>query len=821
MARIMRQPRRVALLGAALLGALAALATILFVAWTAVSANAGAVTATISDDTDASATRCDNEIRSDSTCDLILRVFNTTSHPRTWTLDKILVDHAFDASTVTPQTGTPGATKTLGQCPCQYPIAANTNQTYKIHIEVGDLRDGYTSGKIKVYATAYNGGQFPPSAIETYQLDIEIATSITINTVTDTTIDLSWVGNVFATRAFIFWWPEGSTFDSVTPMTTKDSTYTITGLTPATKYLVRVQPYKALTKYQAKQVEVTTKASATPTPTPVVGITASSGATEGSPVTFTVSATPAPTTDLVVSLTITTTGDYGVTAGDRTVTIMGGTSSATLSLPTNNDSTDEPNGLVTATLVDGTEYDLGANKTATVTVADNDLPFTSRGNTCGPMTKQQGPITIGSTPGETWCPVHVSYSNGRYPYSPPSFDHVMGFVGTLTYNVSVPADSCPATVQIRGAPVTGWGEIPRSNLAGIVAGSVVPATRVGSDPLSLNLQFTGSGAACSTPQQVTIYGVKAYLDHLESRGNVKIRHTLTQRNGNLVTEAGPRLSIWMLNDAWIDLNVGIPFVAAADRTMSSEVHSDFGYSGTAWPTWKEEVGTETVSYINNVGPASTIGNMVDTRPFRRFFAYSYVRAPLPSATERWTEFCVYIHPREIPDINAAGEMLLSNKGLYRTPYRQLTLVPYTHDVDVWWYPNTHDHTPDDGYRLPFELQRYTSVVNPGGRCEPASGGGTWQTVYSGGPTADTAEAHTTWQATTSNNVVPFVIVPQHLGQYINVRIRGVYGVSTSSSTQGMRLTPSSVLYVKFNLLEVPSVRAQVPIVLSFVDTSSD
>ena len=245
-----------------------ALVALLFLVLSAVSANAGAVTATFSEVTDASATRCDNEIRSDSTCDLILRVFNTTSHPRTWTLDKILVDHAFDASTITPQTGTPGTTKTLGQCPCQYPIAAGATQTYKIHIEVGELRDGYTSGKIKVYPSAYNGGQFPPSTIANYQLDIEIATSITINTVTDTTIDLSWVGNVFATRAFIFWWPEGGTFDSVTPMTTKDSTYRITGLTPATKYQVRVQPYKSLTKYQAKQVEVTTKASATPPPTP-------------------------------------------------------------------------------------------------------------------------------------------------------------------------------------------------------------------------------------------------------------------------------------------------------------------------------------------------------------------------------------------------------------------------------------------------------------------------------------------------------------------------------------------------------------------------
>ena len=175
----------------------------------------------------------------------------------------------------------------------------------------------------------------------------------------------------------------------------------------------------------------------------------------------------------------------------------------------------------------------------------------------------------------------------------------------------------------------------------------------------------------------------------------------------------------------------------------------------------------------------------------------------------------------MPDINAAGEMLLPSMGYYRTPYRQITLVPYTHNVDVWWYPGRHSHTPDNGYRLPFEIQRYTSVVNPGGRCEPASSGGTWQTVYSGGPTADTAEAQTTWETGTKNSVVPFVIAPQDLGQYINVRIRGVYGVSDQSSTQGTRLTPAGVLFVKFNLQEVPSVRARVPIVLTFVDTSSD
>ncbi len=112
----------------------------------------------------------------------------------------------------------------------------------------------------------------------------------------------------------------------------------------------------------------------TPPPTPEVNITSAAGGTEGSNVTFTVSANPAPTVNLAVSVTVATSGDYGVTAGSRTVTIAGGTSSKTLTLPTTDDSTDEADGSVTLTLNGGSGYTVGQFSSETAQVQDDDDP---------------------------------------------------------------------------------------------------------------------------------------------------------------------------------------------------------------------------------------------------------------------------------------------------------------------------------------------------------------------------------------------------------------------------------------------------------------
>ena len=121
-------------------------------------------------------------------------------------------------------------------------------------------------------------------------------------------------------------------------------------------------------------LECIEEAPAPPPPaTPEISISAGSGVTEGSAATFTVTATPAPAANLDVTIEVTQSGDYAST-GSRTVTIpTSGT--YTLTVATTNDSTDEPDGSVTATVSDGTGYTVSSSSgAATVAVADDDDP---------------------------------------------------------------------------------------------------------------------------------------------------------------------------------------------------------------------------------------------------------------------------------------------------------------------------------------------------------------------------------------------------------------------------------------------------------------
>ncbi len=107
-------------------------------------------------------------------------------------------------------------------------------------------------------------------------------------------------------------------------------------------------------------------------PTPVVSVSGGSGVTEGGDAVFTVTASPAPAADLAVSVTVSQSGDYGATTGQRTVTIPT-SGSATLTVGTTDDTTDETDGSVTATVNAGSGYTVSSTQgAATVAVADND-----------------------------------------------------------------------------------------------------------------------------------------------------------------------------------------------------------------------------------------------------------------------------------------------------------------------------------------------------------------------------------------------------------------------------------------------------------------
>ncbi|MCY3948563.1 MAG: S8 family serine peptidase, partial [Acidimicrobiaceae bacterium] len=118
----------------------------------------------------------------------------------------------------------------------------------------------------------------------------------------------------------------------------------------------------------------TCRAAPPPPPDPEVSVTAGPGVTEGGSASFTVTADPAPTAPLAVSVTVAQTGDYAAagTTGVKTVTIPTSGSKA-FTVATVNDGADEADGSVAVTLDAGTGYTVSsAHGAASVAVADDD-----------------------------------------------------------------------------------------------------------------------------------------------------------------------------------------------------------------------------------------------------------------------------------------------------------------------------------------------------------------------------------------------------------------------------------------------------------------
>ena len=111
--------------------------------------------------------------------------------------------------------------------------------------------------------------------------------------------------------------------------------------------------------------------------TPVVTVAAGSAVTEGTAASFTLSAAPAPASDLAVTVTVTESGTFaqGSALGARTVTIPAGSTSAAFTVATVDDAADEPDGAIVATLTEGNGYTVGNDARAQVAVADNDEPL--------------------------------------------------------------------------------------------------------------------------------------------------------------------------------------------------------------------------------------------------------------------------------------------------------------------------------------------------------------------------------------------------------------------------------------------------------------
>ena len=92
--------------------------------------------------------------------------------------------------------------------------------------------------------------------------------------------------------------------------------------------------------------------------TPELSLSAGSAVDEGGNATFTVTADPAPQSDLTIAWTVAQSGEYldAPGAGSRTATLTAGTTSTDLSVATVDDAADEADGSVSVTLGTGTGY---------------------------------------------------------------------------------------------------------------------------------------------------------------------------------------------------------------------------------------------------------------------------------------------------------------------------------------------------------------------------------------------------------------------------------------------------------------------------------
>ena len=114
-----------------------------------------------------------------------------------------------------------------------------------------------------------------------------------------------------------------------------------------------------------------------PDPIPELSLSGGGGVNEGGSASFTIHADPAPAADVTVSVAVAQSGDYldAPGAGTRAITLAAGATTASLTIATVNDGTDEADGSVSVSLNAGTGYTVASsNAAATVAVRDDDDP---------------------------------------------------------------------------------------------------------------------------------------------------------------------------------------------------------------------------------------------------------------------------------------------------------------------------------------------------------------------------------------------------------------------------------------------------------------
>ena len=316
-----------------------------------------------------------------------------------------------------------------------------------------------------------------------------------------------------------------------------------------------------------------------PVVTPVITITAGSAVTEGSDATFTVTATPNPTSALTVNLTVSENGNFGVTTGADTVTIPA-SGSATFMVITTDDSTDEPDGSVTATLSTGTGYTVsGTNNAATVAVSDDDDPppvtptiSISAGSSITEGCDASFTVTASPTPTSALI-VYVTISqSGNFGATTGSRTIIIPTSGSLTFTVSTANDNTDEpNGSVTATLTTGTGYTVSSNSTATVAVSDDDSAPAGRPTVTVSDASASEGDGHLT--------CTVTLSHVNPK-IIRFRYGGFGRSATIGPDFSMEYKAFTLNAGDTTLDIDVPFFddseVESDETIAIYVYATHG-----------------------------------------------------------------------------------------------------------------------------------------------------------------------------------------------------------------------------------------------------
>ncbi len=191
-------------------------------------------------------------------------------------------------------------------------------------------------------------------------------------------------------------------------------------------------------------------ATITPSQLPTITIDGGPAVTEGSAASFTVNADPAPTARLTVSVEVVEPPGQDFVAasheGVRTITLNAGATSASFTVPTVNDSTDEADGFVQVFVNDGAGYSAGGGGYVDVNDNDDPTPAASFSSASSSVGEGDGStdVHVNLTPPAPSGGLTIRYTVSGAARAGSSNDFTIQNSGTL----SVAAGASSATIPV-------------------------------------------------------------------------------------------------------------------------------------------------------------------------------------------------------------------------------------------------------------------------------------------------------------------------------------------------------------------------------------